>query len=243
VRTVEDEVDVDTAVEHPVDDPELYEVRTAGEQLEQERAGRLRQAADYDDILDMLTARNDTLRAAIDRFKAAAHLATARAAAAEARAASAEAELAAVRGRGADMAPPVALAPSPPPAATATERALRAIATSDEDFLTDADMLIAAGAPQAGGAVLLQPDRPARGEGAAAGSPAAESPSVPTAPPARSPPPGPQPRPPPGPPLSPPPSPPPSPPRWQREPPQGTLRSTAAGSRLNHWRQSRGRCC
>jgi hypothetical protein len=162
----------------------LAAVRTAGEQLEQERAKRLRQAAEYDDILDTLTARNDTLRAAIDRYKTAAHVATARAA-------TAEAELAAVRGRGADMAPPVVLAPAPPPAATATERTLRAIATSGEDFLTDADMLIAADAPQAGGAVLLQPDRPARGEGTAAGSPAAEPPPVPAAPPLLGPPPSP----------------------------------------------------
>jgi hypothetical protein len=80
------------------------QLEQAAEQLEQERAVRLRQAAEYDGILDKLTARNDELRAAIDSYKTAAHVSAERAA-------TAEAELASVRGRGADMARPVALAP------------------------------------------------------------------------------------------------------------------------------------
>jgi hypothetical protein len=84
-----------------------------------------------------------------------------------ARAREAEAALAALRGQGAVVAAPAALALSLPPAATAIERAQRAIAASDAVMLTEADMLIAAGAPQAGGAVRLQMNRSARGEEAA----------------------------------------------------------------------------
>jgi hypothetical protein len=96
----------------------------------------------------------------LSRLQTAADVATARAR-------EAEAALAALRGQGSVVAAPAALALSLPPAATAIERAQRAIAASDAVMLTEADMLIAAGAPQAGGAVRLQMNRSARGEEAA----------------------------------------------------------------------------